>query len=112
VHAVYVVQIRPRSDAILSEQYARMREDVDYAPERSIYIIVREYEPEVCIILMIWSMLLLGHRAIDNAQQRKLLASGLINVPPGMRILPKDTRARGVTRRQVRGCCCRAVVAL
>lgn len=92
VHAVYVIQIRPQSDAILKQQYERMRQDINYAPPRSIYIIVREYEPEVCIILMIWSMLLLGHRTLGNTQQRKLLESGLINVPPGMRILPKDTR--------------------
>lgn len=92
VHAVYVVQIRPTSDALLKQQFERMRADVDYAPPRSIYIIVREYEPEVCIILMIWSMILLGHRMVGNVQQRKLLESGLINVPPGMRILPKDTR--------------------
>lgn len=92
VHAVYVVQIRPQADVILKQQFERMRADVDYAPPRSMYIIVKEYEPEVCIILMIWSMLLLGHRTLGNTQQRKLLESGLINVPAGMRILPKDTR--------------------
>jgi biopolymer transport protein ExbB/TolQ len=41
---------------------------------------------------MIWSMILLTHRGIDNRKQRLLLASGLLNIPPGMRILPKDTR--------------------
>jgi biopolymer transport protein ExbB/TolQ len=92
VHALYVVHIRPRSDALLAEQNQRMRADPNYVPERSIYIVVREYEPEVCIILMIWSLILLGHRMIDNRKQRQLLASGLLNVPPGMRILPKDTR--------------------
>ncbi len=92
VHALYVVHIRPRSDAILAEQFARMRVEPAYVPERSIYIVVREYEPEICIILMIWSMILLGHRGIDNRKQRQLLASGLLNIPPGMRILPKDTR--------------------
>jgi len=92
VHAVYVVHIRPRGDSIMAEQFARMRVEPAYVPERSLYIVVHEYEPEVCIILMIWSLILLGHRMINNREQRKLLASGLLNVPPGMRILPKDTR--------------------
>jgi biopolymer transport protein ExbB/TolQ len=92
IHALYVVHIRPRGDSILAEQNARMRVEPSYVPERSLYIVVHEYEPEVCIILMIWSLILLGHRAIDNREQRKLLASGLLHVPPGMRILPKDTR--------------------
>lgn len=92
VHALYVVHIRPRGDAIMAEQFAKMRVEPAYVPERSLYIVVHEYEPEVCIILMIWSLILLGHRMIDNRAQRKLLASGLLNVPPGMRILPKDTR--------------------
>ena len=92
VHALYVVHIRPRSDAILAEQFAKMRAEPAYVPERSIYIVVREYEPEICIILMIWSLILLGHRGVNNRQQRQLLASGLLNIPPGMRILPKDTR--------------------
>jgi len=82
VHALYVVHIRPRSDAMLAEQFARMRAEPAYVPERSIYIVVREYEPEICIILMIWSLILLTHRGVNNRKQRQLLASGLL----------KDTR--------------------
>jgi biopolymer transport protein ExbB/TolQ len=92
VHAVYIVDIRPKGDAVLAEQNARMREDPDYVPPRSVYIILREYEPEVCIILMIWSLLLLGYRTTDMLQGRRLLAADLLTVPPGVRILPRDSR--------------------
>lgn len=92
VHAVYMIDLRPKGDALLAEQNAKMRVDPDYVPPRSIYIIVREYEPEVCIILMIWSLMLLGYRTLDMVEGRKLLAAGLLTVPAGMRILPKDTR--------------------
>lgn len=92
VHAAYVIQIRPRAESTLAEQYARMRVDASYVPERSVYVMLKEYEPEVCVILMFWSLALLVYRAVGNTRQRRLLAAGLLNVPPGMRILPKDTR--------------------
>ena len=92
VHAVYVVQIRPRAEAILSEQFAQSRVDPNYVAKRSVFVMLKEYEPEACVILMIWSLALLVYRGVANSRQRRLLAQGLLNVPPGMRILPKDTR--------------------
>ena len=92
VHAVYVVQIRPRAEAILSEQFAQSRVDPNYVAKRSVFVMLKEYEPEACVILMIWSLALLVYRGVANSRQRRLLAQGLLSVPPGMRILPKDTR--------------------
>ncbi len=92
VHAAYVIQIRPRAESIHAEQTARMRVDPSYVAERSVYVMLKEYEPEACVILMIWSLALLVYRAMGNTRQRRLLSSDLLSVPPGMRILPKDTR--------------------
>ena len=94
VHAVYVVQIRPRAEAILAEQFAQSRVDPSYVAKRSVFVMLKEYEPEVCVILMIWSLALLVYRGVANSRQRRLLSQGLLSVPPGMRILPKDTRRR------------------
>jgi biopolymer transport protein ExbB/TolQ len=87
-----VVQIRPRAEAILSEQFAQSRVDPSYVAKRSVFVMLKEYEPEVCVILMIWSLALLVYRGVANTRQRRMLAHGLLSVPPGMRILPKDTR--------------------
>jgi hypothetical protein len=54
VHAVYVAVIRPRSDAILAEQAALLKEDKSRAIEPSVYVIIRDFEQETEIILMFW----------------------------------------------------------
>jgi biopolymer transport protein ExbB/TolQ len=92
MHALYVIHIRPQAQAVIAEQAEHLQADPGYVPERSMYIVLKEFEPEVCLILMVWSLSLLGYRAVRNAKQRRLLASGLLSVPAGMRILPKDTR--------------------
>ena len=53
VHSVYLTVIRPNADAIILEQRAAMEVDPDYSPERSFYVIVRDFEQEACFILML-----------------------------------------------------------
>ncbi|HEY5667465.1 MAG TPA: MotA/TolQ/ExbB proton channel family protein, partial [Gammaproteobacteria bacterium] len=52
VHAVYVSQVRPRATEILAEQALRIQEEVGYTPERSIWVLIRDFEQEACFILM------------------------------------------------------------
>lgn len=92
VHAVYVTLVRPQANAILAEQTLRIEEDENYTPERSLYVLVRDFEQEACFILMLWAFSIMGYKAILATGERKLLQEELVPVREGVRILPEDSR--------------------
>lgn len=92
VHAVYVTVVRPQATAILAEQTLRIQEDENYTPERSLYILIRDFEQEACFVLMLWAFSIMGFKAIKATGERKLLEQELVQVSEGVRILPEDTR--------------------
>ena len=92
VHGVYVSVVRPQAAEIMAEQRAQMAIDSDFVPERSIYVLIRDFEQETCFILMFWAMAIMGYKAVDSLGERKLLQRDLIPVNEGMSILPEDTR--------------------
>jgi len=92
VHAVYVAVIRPKADAILTEQAARLETDRSQEMERSVYVLIRDYEQESCFILMFWALAIMGFKSAKTIKHRALLQVDLIPLSEGMRILPEDTR--------------------
>ena len=92
VHAVYVGLIRPRADAILAQQAIQMAEDKSKVTERSVFVLIRDYEQEACFILMFWAMAIMGYKAVKTFRQGALLQMDLIPLAEGVRILPEDTR--------------------
>jgi biopolymer transport protein ExbB/TolQ len=92
VHAVYVTVIRPKAGVVLAEQRAAMKKDPNYVSERSIYVVLKDWEQESCIILALWAFSIIGYKAWSGRRERALLARDLVHVPDGMRILPEDTR--------------------
>lgn len=92
VHAVYVTVIRPQAADVLAEQRLQMSIDENYVPERSVYVLFRDYEQESCFILMLWAMAIMGFKALAMQRQRALLQTDLIPLSEGMSILPEDTR--------------------
>ena len=92
VHAVYVTLVRPQATAIIAEQTLRIQEDENYTPERSLYVLIRDFEQEACLVLMLWAFAIMGFKAVRAAGERKLLVQELVQVREGVRILPEDTR--------------------
>ncbi|MBW1850078.1 MAG: MotA/TolQ/ExbB proton channel family protein [Deltaproteobacteria bacterium] len=92
VHAVYVAVIRPKADAILTEQASRLETDRSQEMERSVYVLIRDYEQESCFILMFWALAIMGFKSAKTIKHRALLQVDLIPLSEGMRILPEDTR--------------------
>ncbi len=92
VHAVYVSIVRPNATAILEEQAIQINSDPNYVPERSVYVVVRDFEQESCFILMFWVMSLMGYKAVQTAQERRVLQLDLIPISSGTSILPEDAR--------------------
>jgi len=91
-HAVYVSVIRPNASAVLEEQAIQINTNPDYVPERSAYVVIRDFEQEACFILMLWAISLMGHKAYISAQERKMLQMDLIPINQGTSILPEDAR--------------------
>lgn len=92
VHAVYVGVIRPNASAILEAQAIEMNANPDYVPERSAYVVIRDFEQEACFILALWAMSLMGYKALQTAKERRILQMELIPLNRGTSILPEDTR--------------------
>ncbi len=92
VHATYVAWVRPRADTILAEQTARMQIDKNYIQERSVYVIIRDFEQEACFVLMLWAMAIMAYKGAASLREQRLLRLELVPVNDGTRILPEDAR--------------------
>ena len=92
VHGCYVSWIRPEADAFRANQIAMQQDDPDHVPERSFYVIVRDFEQESCFILMLWAMAIMAFKSITLVRENKLLGLNLVPLEEGTRILPEDAR--------------------
>jgi biopolymer transport protein ExbB/TolQ len=92
VHAIYVALIRPKADAILAEQATRLATERSQVTQRSVYVLIRDYEQESCFILMLWALAIMAYKSAKTLRQRALLKMDLIPLAEGLRILPEDTR--------------------
>jgi len=92
VHAVYVSIIRPNASAVLEEQAIQIKVNPDYVPERSTYVVIRDFEQEACFILALWAISLMGYKAWQATKERRILQIDLVPLNQGTSILPEDTR--------------------
>jgi biopolymer transport protein ExbB/TolQ len=92
VHATFVAWIRPQGQAIVAAEQARMRADPNYTPQRSVYLVIKDYEQEAEIIHFIWAMLIIGYKAVLVRRERQFLERDLIHVPEGIKVLPEDAK--------------------
>jgi len=92
VHAIYVTIVRPNATAVLAEQTLRIQQEQDYTPDRSFFVIIRDFEQESCFILMLWAFSIMGYKTKQTLAERNLLQRELIPIREGVRILPEDAR--------------------
>ena len=92
VHAFYVSTVRPRATEILAEQAIQLQEDATFVPDRSVWVLIRDFEQEACFILMLWAFAIMAYKAWFAIRERSLLERELVPVRDGVRILPDDTR--------------------
>ncbi len=92
VHAAYVLVVRPKAELIFAEQRAMMASDPNYVPERSAWVIIRDFEQEACFILMLWAMAILAYKGVIVSREHRLLEMDLVPIGEGTRILPEDAR--------------------
>ena len=93
VHASYVTVIRPNAELIQQQQTLLQQTDENYVPRRSLFIILRDFEQETCIILMCWALFIIGMKARQTMTQRALFERTLIQINQGISILPEDAHS-------------------
>ncbi|MEP5764638.1 MAG: MotA/TolQ/ExbB proton channel family protein [Halieaceae bacterium] len=92
VHAIYVGLVRPNADALLEQQAALLAAGADLVPDRSLYIVIRDFEQEACFILLIWALAIMGYKGKQMIEEQQLLDQRLLDVAEGTSILPEDAR--------------------
>ena len=64
MHAAYTFYVRPQAAGWQARQQARQAANADYKPRRSVWVILKDPEQEVAIILGLWA---LGLAAAEGA---------------------------------------------
>ena len=92
VHGAYVGVIRPSADAELQQQAALQASGEDFVPERSLAVVIRDFEQETCFILLIWALAIMGYKGMQTLKEQSLLERRLLDIPEGTSVLPEDAR--------------------
>ena len=92
VHAAYVGVIRPSADAQLATQAAQQAAGEDPTGNRSIAIVIKDFEQEACFILMLWALAIMGFKASRTRAETLMLNQELVAIAEGTSILPRDAR--------------------
>ncbi len=92
VHAIYVTLVRPNADFLLQQQLERQQTGEAYVVERSLFVVIKDYEQESCFILMLWALAIMSYKAREVMAERHLLQHSLLNVSDGSSVLPEDAR--------------------
>ncbi len=92
VHAVYVGAIRPSADAQLQQQLALQSAGEDFVPERTLAVVIRDFEQEACFILLFWALAIMAYKARSALREQTLLQQPLLEIPEGTSVLPEDAR--------------------
>ncbi len=92
VHAVYVSVIRPNAAADMAEQVAKVKLDPSHQPERSTYVVIKDYEQEACFVLMLWAMAILSFKGVVVFRQQRHLALDLVGLPDDALVTVDSTR--------------------
>lgn len=92
IHAAYTLYVRPVARDWQAREQARVAADPGYKAQRSIWVILKDPEQEIAIILGIWALGLAVMKGQVLGLHRRQLEAGLVKVPQGYRILPTDVR--------------------
>ncbi len=92
VQATYTTVIRPVAADIQANQAEQQQVNEDFVPERSVFVILKDFEQQACITLMLWAVFIIGMKTQQTVRQRSLLERTLVQVKEGMSVLPEDSR--------------------
>ena len=95
MHSIWTLIIRPRAEAVLSQRIT-VTNSADIKTQviqlRSVYVILKDHEQELCVTLCLWSLFLLGRQAWLTNKDRKLLDKDYVKIGEAQVVLPEDAR--------------------
>ena len=95
IHSIWTLIIRPRAEAVLSQRVTvtnTQNVKAQVLQLRSVYVILKDHEQELCIILCLWSLLLLARQAQETRKSRALLDKEYVKIADNQVVLPEDAR--------------------
>lgn len=92
VHTLYVAVIRPSADAQLAAEMAAQAAGEERAPRRGLSVVIRDFEQEACLILLLWALSIMGYKGRHNLREQNLLQEELLSIAEGTSVLPEDAR--------------------
>jgi biopolymer transport protein ExbB/TolQ len=96
VHSIWTLIIRPRAEAVLSQRVEVTQAGTGVKAQvlqlRSVYVILKDHEQELCVTLMLWSLFLLGRQGHETRRSRKQLDRDYVKIGEGQVVLPEDAR--------------------
>lgn len=92
VHAFYIGIVRPNAEVLIAAQAAALAAGETISTERSLWIVLKDFEQEACFVLAIWAVAIMAYKTKRLSSEKHLLEQPLIQVSSGTRILPEDAR--------------------
>src|SRR4051794_19606032 len=62
--------------------------------DRSIYLVIKDREPQWEIVFCIWGMIILAYKLGHITRERSLFKNDFVRLQPGERIIPEDALDR------------------
>ena len=84
--------IRPSADAQLAAEMAAQAAGEERAPRRGLSVVIRDFEQEACLILLLWALSIMGYKGRHNLREQNLLQEELLCIAEGTSVLPEDAR--------------------
>lgn len=72
---------------------AAQQSDTGFVPERTIFVIIKDYEQQVCFTLMVWAMMIVIYKLRQVWQEKSILNDNLLDIETGERIIPEEALA-------------------
>jgi biopolymer transport protein ExbB/TolQ len=92
VHGLYVGLVRPNAERDFAEQTIGIQEDVEYIANRSLWIVIQDFEQESCFILMLWALAIMGYKSSSALTDRRVIDLELLPDEVGNKITPDDAK--------------------
>ena len=92
----YHLVVTPRANDLMVEQRLRAAQGGANAKlgERSIYMVIKDREPQWEIVFCMWGMIVLTYKLGHITRERSLFKNDFIRLQPGERIIPEDALDR------------------
>lgn len=93
VHLFYIGLVRPNAEELLlAQSIAQQMGSTEALADRSLWVVIKDYEQEACFILAFWAIAIMAFKAKRVTNEKQLLDLPLIEVAAGTRVLPEDSR--------------------